>query len=50
MKELNLHLSPNFKDSVSKGEEPSQELVEFRDNFDRDSSEIFAKNEAEITK
>ena len=50
MKELNLHLTPNNIDSVSKDEEPSQELIEFRDNFDRDSSEIFATNEAGITK
>ena len=50
MKELNLYLTPNNKDSVSKGEELSQELIELRDNFDRDSSEFFAKNEAEITK
>ena len=48
MKELNLHLTPTNKDSVSKGEDPSQELIEFRDNFDRDSSAFFAKNEAEI--
>ena len=50
MKELHLHLTQTKNDSVSKGEDPSQELIEFRDNFDRDSSEIFDKIEAEITK
>ena len=50
MKEWNFQTSIPTKESVPAGEEPSQELKEFCDNLDRNSSEMFVKIKADITK
>ena len=50
MKKLNIKLATPMKDNVPSSEGPSEELMEFRDNLDGQSSPIFAKIDQEIVK
>ena len=50
MSELNIKLAIPMKDNVPSSEGPSEELMEFHDNLDGQSSLMFAKIDQEITK